>query len=451
MEIYATGRPKTMQVSVKVSCLLLNWLTLDILVDGAVPDVRITSAAIIPRFHPDALIDVYHAEQAIEALGTVGDILQARHTGLIFCVLDNKKEFTVEWYTGNFPFGAILPSIRPLPLDNETAETSNSSRKLGLEWENEAYAWYNPSNKRDRWTRGRTLVGTITGAILSNWSQWVVRYQESNPGYQLFEVWDRPYLVPGRTKRFIPSTICSTFTEDSLRELYRLGGKRGFKTGRTILRRTYLPLISRTQPRRVDLADAKESAAVRDFYVRLSRAIKRGSGEGKEGDEGDGGGRLSTSDFIRLLADQLEVFYVYNLPRDEYMRVELVPPYVALTQMYQPMSLPWQKFYIDGDSILRDPGEFANSSNSENCNDGEYMEEFSYAAEALGNLLKRRLPKMLGQKVKQLRKTAFVTIGLVLAIMRLTLSVPSFMSGLMLGVFLGALVPQISFFSRSVE
>jgi len=401
-------------------------------------DIRMTSASVLPPVPPDVLVDVYLVEQIIEALGTIGKIIDTYHTGIVFSVQEHDavempdvpEEFTVEWYAINFPFGAFLPKIKSL------SEGDN----VGLEWENESGAFYSPLCKPNRWTKGRTAVGTISGKTLAKYGAWCVEYCEGQPAYQAYEVWDRPIIVPGKTRRWVPSMTCSTFTEDSFNALHRLsGGKQGtgFREGGTkalatpteILKRSYLPLIAQSQPTVVDLSRPDEAAGVRSFYVELSRAARG---------EGDSGGGLKGSEFLRLLADRLDFYYIYDLPKDEYLKMELIRPYFALTRLYQPMSLPWQKLDLDGSGDFEDPARFAPPSN-----DVTFIEELSELNSEIQEVLWRKVPPILGQKLKvSLLPVVTLSALILIASIKLDNGLP-FTSGVAVGVVLGGVGVQL--------
>ena len=105
----------------------------------------------------NALVDVYYAEQAIAALGMMAEVLETNHAGMVFEISNYDelvasgeikntelvpREFTVEWYAENFPFGVFLPIV----IKPEDATVS----KTGLQWENESWAFYSPVLKPDR-------------------------------------------------------------------------------------------------------------------------------------------------------------------------------------------------------------------------------------------------------------------------------------------------------------
>jgi len=66
--------------------------------------------------------------------------------------------------------------------DDDDDDDSPSVSKTGLRWENESWAYYNPTYNPARWSKGRTLIGTVGGSAIREYGQWVVDYCTNNPG-----------------------------------------------------------------------------------------------------------------------------------------------------------------------------------------------------------------------------------------------------------------------------
>ena len=302
------------------------------------------------------------------------------HSGLTFRIASSSKHtknysgppaFTIQWYAMDFPFGAFLPKI----IDN-----------LHLEWNNAALAVYTPAIDPNRWTKGEQPVGTITGATFNAYAEWVPQYCQQRPGYQAFDVWDRPELTL-RTRRWIPSNTCSSFTEASLVHLWNQAGpleRPSFHQGRAIFRRTYAPMISASEPELVDMTNPQQAQDVRHFYSELETAIR--------------GDAISTQQFLRMLADKTETFYVYDNDSHHaarYYRVELSAPYFGLAQLYQPMTLPWQQERLAAGVFDPQRG-------------GDFATEMSNAVSGTVSLLRRRLPTVLRRKISPTTTIVFL-------------------------------------------
>lgn len=348
------------------------------------PDVLIKSSQDLPTFSPVDKLEVYYAEQIIQELGTVGELVETYHSGLTFRIptkttskpQDAPQEFTVQWYALDFPFGAFLPS----------SDFNNSN---DLIWNNTACAHYTPAIDPHRWTKGEHFVGTITGAQFSAFADWVVEYCQKRPGYQAFEVWDRPVLLTfssSGTKRWATSNTCSSFSEAALCQLYDLGAD--FSNSKELLRRSYVPLISKTKPIEVAMGNPREAQLVREFYDKMHTAVM--------------GESMTLPEFIRFLADKLDFFYVYQAETNHYLRVELSPPYMALTHFYQPMALPWQK----REELERFVQDRQGASG--------FLTELSDAVEGGKDLLQRRLPPILARKMGVQSLVGLAVVPLVL-------------------------------------
>lgn len=400
------------------------------------PDIPVRSRSDLPDVPPDCSLDVFYAEQIITELGTVGELVETYHSGLIFRVVkdsnvpqDVPSEFTVQWYALDFPFGAFLPQIQSPTPNNNTNNEGEEQQLLQpqLVWNNTACAQYTAGVDAARWTKGETLAGRITGDAFSKFRTWTVDYCQERAGYQAFEVWDRPRLVPGTTVRWAESNTCSSFTEAALVQLYELGGD--FKLGNSLLRRSYVPLISKRKPTVVNMEDPKEAKLVQEFYQTIQQVVVTQG--------------MTTSDFIRFLADKLDFFYVYDSFRDDYLRVELSRPYFAMAQLYQPMNLPWQMLDLEGDGVAdQQLSEFAEE-------DASFLAEISYAMEGSVDLLRRRLPSVVKRKLEsKIIPIAVVGAALVpvtMLVMRSSVSNPvvhidaSFVAGICVGFAAGLL------------
>lgn len=57
-------------------------------------DIKITTSSVLPPVPSSALINVFYAEQAINALGTLGEIIEAYHAGMVFEILNYEELLT---------------------------------------------------------------------------------------------------------------------------------------------------------------------------------------------------------------------------------------------------------------------------------------------------------------------------------------------------------------------
>ena len=84
------------------------------------------------------------------------------------------REFTIEWYATNFPFGAFLPVIIS-PDESNDVEDAPSVRRTGVRWENDAWAYYNPAYNPKRWSK-RTFIGIVAGDAIAEYGKWIIEY-----------------------------------------------------------------------------------------------------------------------------------------------------------------------------------------------------------------------------------------------------------------------------------
>ena len=413
------------------------------------PDVAIRSLDDLPSIPSSCTLQVYYAEQIIQELGTVGELVETYHSGILFRVKKNQQqdsstnlaendipsEFTIQWYALDFPFGAFLPKIGTQKTHRLCPEGHH------LEWNNTAFAHYTPGIDPDRWTKGEQLVGSISGGQpFADFCQWTLNYCQARPGYQAFEVWDQPILSQSRTKRWAESNTCSSFTEAALIKLYELGAQFGEDDGagskKQLLRRSYVPLISKTKPTVVDMQNAAEVEHVNDFYAKIQTAVM-------------GDASMTTSEFIRFLADKLDFFYVYDAASDEYLRVTLNRPYLALANLYQPMTLPWQDRTEWEKAVVMD------SIEDEEEETGLFSAELTAAVGGVRDLVKRRLPDIVTRRLPSSLSPAVLLGAAMVLVLPLGFFIfntdddlagilnESFISGLIAGLVTGVLVPRL--------
>uniref|UniRef100_A0A7S0JBA4 Uncharacterized protein n=1 Tax=Calcidiscus leptoporus TaxID=127549 RepID=A0A7S0JBA4_9EUKA len=287
---------------------------------------------------------------------------------------------TVQWYAFDFPFGTFLPKA----LEDGT-----------LIWNNTAAAFYQPVVDPDRWRKGQRLIGTIQGAVFNEYARWVPQYTAARPGYQAFEVWDKPTLTDD-TVLWVRSNICDSFVQASLCAMYGFGqasGGTAFGTaaaGSPTIRRNYIPLISKSAPEAVDMDDPAQMERVRAFYSSLRKVVSDG--------------RVRTTEFVKMLADDLDMFYVYDSTTATYLRVKLSPPYLPLDSLYQPMRLPWLETLAQDPLTPTATPTAPPVDKDDVVDEGLLTSDLSVAASATTRLFARRAPPVLAAKLKPVLK-----------------------------------------------
>lgn len=278
-------------------------------------DKIIRSRSDLPTLPSNCTLQVYYVERIISAGGVAAEMLQAYHSGVGFDTRSCSPQLPtllLEWYALDFPYGAVLPYL--------TGST-------GLSWNNTAVVGMVPFNSSD-WDKVH-LVGSVTGAQFNAWSPWVIQYSHDNPAYQVWDVWSA--AEPSEATRFFNDSICTSFSQSALIELWRLGAN---FTTQEPLQRDYIPLLTHESPRTVDMNNSTAAAGVRAFYSAFSHLAHLQF--------------ANRSQFVDELSALVMTgnAYVYDAKRDVYLHVVLSAPYLGLSAndtLYQQMMMPWQR------------------------------------------------------------------------------------------------------------
>ena len=154
----------------------------------------------------------------------------------------------VNWATKDFGPKAILP-----------AAISDGGIPI---WENQAVVGWRVASDKGEWLQGanRTTVGTATGRILNQWFREVVLWGRRHPAYTLFNLWDSTNAAT--RKSYMGDSVCHSFTEWSLSDLFRLGAD--FSIQRPLCR-NYFAFITDRSPSRLDLTTPADSQSIVEF------------------------------------------------------------------------------------------------------------------------------------------------------------------------------------------
>lgn len=113
-----------------------------------------------------------------------------------------------------------------------------------------------------------------------------------------------------------------------------------------VFNRNYQPLITNTRPTVVDLSDRSQLADVNKFWKALSDEMIK---------------HETPQQFVDALVELSRgIVYVYDPPRNRYLKVKLASPYVNFR--YDPMALPWQQHGEHG--ATNDPQERSKHSDN---------------------------------------------------------------------------------------
>lgn len=285
---------------------------------GRYVQTPIQSRKMLPEAVPlESRWNVWYAEQYIELGSTaLSEVFQTTHSGILMrseavVHFDDgtiaPREMTFEYFAMYFPLGAVLPKVHD---------------DGALEWQNDACVGYSDIIEERRWSKSQLYVGTLDGCALNAYLDWVVAYGSRQQRYQLFDVWDAPQLTSATT-RYVRCSVCDSFSESSLAFMHGAGGE---LRQDAVLYRNYVPLLTDRTPESVDMCNEQQAQHVAAFYRAMNDAVRINQ---------------NLVDFLDTVASSMRVFYVYG-DNGTYLRVRLVPPYVALGSLYQPMrDAPW--------------------------------------------------------------------------------------------------------------
>lgn len=286
---------------------------------GCIVDRR----ADLPRIRPGATFEVVAAEHYLSAGGRIADMLWLTHMGLWLREapgpLSENVSFVLEYAAIKFGAKAFFPDIQP---GGE------------LLWDNRAsVAWYPEANKTSWLAESElTRAGFVNSSTLERWFDWMMGWSKERLGYNLWSVWDRQDVVGAR--RLLPDSICHTFVEDGLAEMYRLGAPLDQEEA---ICRNYFPLIDTVALRTVDINDNEVRQDVVSFYTAFKDLVD------KPFRNITAFGRALVS-LIRGLRNGPH-FYIYQMTSREagpkYWLANLSRPYFGL-HTSQRMLLPWQ-------------------------------------------------------------------------------------------------------------
>ena len=108
----------------------------------------------------------------------LSELFQTVHSGIAFRSVNAleethtecSREMTFEYFALRFPFGAVLPRVS---MGGETTAS--------IAWENEACVGFSNFIDDDRWMKQQTYVGKVNGAVMSDFFDFCLCYQEENP------------------------------------------------------------------------------------------------------------------------------------------------------------------------------------------------------------------------------------------------------------------------------
>ncbi|CAE7573818.1 unnamed protein product [Symbiodinium sp. CCMP2456] len=229
------------------------------------PDETACSARSIremPTLIDEAVYRVEYASHPITSNGlkSLSTLLSFTHSALVITealqVLSAEQTqasaLLFEYFARDFGPKAILP-----------ASISDGGVPT---WENQAVVGWRLAAEKGEWLQGanRTTVGTAKGKILNQWFREVVLWGKRHPGYNLFNLWDSTDVVT--RKSYMGDSVCHSFTEWSLVDLFRLGAD--FSIQRPLCR-NYFSFITDDSPTKLNMTTSADSQTVAEFYKSL--------------------------------------------------------------------------------------------------------------------------------------------------------------------------------------
>ena len=210
----------------------------------------------------EAVYTVEYASHPISSNGlkSLSELLSFTHSALVITEAwqvfsaeqTQPSALLFEYFARDFGPKAILP-----------ASISDGGIPI---WENQAVVGWRVAADKGEWLQGanRTTVGTATGKVLNQWFREVVLWGKRHPGYNLFNLWDSTDAVT--RKSYMGDSVCHSFTEWSLVDLFRLGADFSIQHP---LCRNYFAFITDDSPRKLNMTTPADSQTVLEFYKRL--------------------------------------------------------------------------------------------------------------------------------------------------------------------------------------
>jgi len=257
-----------------------------------------------PTVTPTDEIQVWYYEAPVfeGEYGNLFTTVDAYHTGFGFIDLTTKLNYTFEYDAYSEVLNATIPFV--INGTNGTKE---------LLWMNKGAVCVIPSVNISYWDHKRTLLTLITGQQFNQFSMWTKAYNESNPVYELWTVWD---IYPNNSLEYA-ALDCTSFNWAGFDYLHRIGAEFNLTDGYPS--HTYVALYSNPPPAMVDMSNETIYNDVIAFYSEFENFT-------------------TISDILTLLAELADrPKYLYY--GGAYYKLFLSFPYFYIT--YFPTPYPW--------------------------------------------------------------------------------------------------------------
>ncbi|EGG24057.1 hypothetical protein DFA_06195 [Cavenderia fasciculata] len=268
------------------------------------------------------VIEVYYLQAPIfEGLyGDFGGKLGGYHSALGFYDLTTGINYTAEYDAYYEVANGTFPNIMNINGTDEVV-WCNAGILCAFPWINATY-W----DSKHFSTASRTYMTTINGSVFNQFIPWSISYNNSNPIYQTWDVWNSY-----GQDLYVPSNTCDDFAVAAFNFLYSRGSTYDCNI---VLKRDYINLFSE-KPVPVDYEENK------DEIIRFYQAFNVQKGES----------------FLTILENLLSIV---GLPKfiyiqEQYLQLSLNFPFADLKYDFAPLPGCPAPSTIDTEKVIHMP------------------------------------------------------------------------------------------------
>lgn len=287
-----------------------------------ITECAIFSRADLPVFPEDAEYEVLALTHPVGSPGlarTVSKMAGFEHSGIGLRERNGKTEMNIQYWALDFYSGGMV-----IPRINDGT----------INWQSQTVLSYDPFISKKEWVHEIPL-GMASGKVLNQLFDFVVEWHKTHLHYELWSAWNQTELG-SNVQRIFSDVTCSTFTEDAINELYRLGA---VLTSDAVLCRDYF-VFNTDGPLEEVVPGTLNHREMLNYYKSLSDIAAPIKGKFVGPRE-----ILEVEAMItRQAFHHMSFIYDGNAQSPKYYKVNLKWPYLTLWPRYmkQRMVLPWQ-------------------------------------------------------------------------------------------------------------
>eukprot|EP00928_Gymnodinium_smaydae_P041761 TRINITY_DN28219_c0_g1_i1.p1 TRINITY_DN28219_c0_g1~~TRINITY_DN28219_c0_g1_i1.p1 ORF type:complete len:492 (-),score=48.43 TRINITY_DN28219_c0_g1_i1:85-1560(-) len=242
----------------------------------------------------------------------VAKVVGLTHSGVLLQGSDGGDTVVLEYFALDFQ-GALIPTI--------------SSTGVAFDHASAIVGWYPTLNKTE-WPM-RQRVGTASADVVRKWFDWIPSWVAENQNYGPFGVWTDPDRSDENIVMF-KDRICHTFSEDGLKELYKLGAH--FASSNQPLCRNYMYLhgLGKSAEALDKVDTLEERLQMMQFYATIAEAFTEPVQDYNK----------TVEKFVAMQRGDPHA-YVSN-DAGEFFRVAVAEPVVSRPTL-EPMHVPWDR------------------------------------------------------------------------------------------------------------